>query len=416
MDNNMAFVAELIDIQPIEGADRIVTAGVTIDSKNAITRVIVGKDTKEHEKVVYFDSNMCLNGTTILSDYPELARYLGKNGRVKTIKLKGVYSDGLVVPVEKFLKYDKTATSWNEGYAFTELNGIPICQKYTPPPPRVSQSGSKGSRKGRISESRMIPELWHFHVETDQLARNIHKFTPDDIISISDKWHGTSAICAHIPVRRKLSFVDRIAKFLGAKVQETEYDYIYSSRRVVKNGLISTKNFYSTDVWTEVGKKHFEGKLAQGETVYFEIVGYQSTGSWIQKDYDYGCLPGQNKIVVYRITKTSPDGHVMEYTWNALRDRCTQLNVPMVHERYYGRAGNLVGGVDDFHAEFLNYLRETYLEKTVEHNFCRTVPNEGIVVRKDHGGIEVYKLKSLSFLERETAAYERGAENVEDDA
>jgi len=74
MENNQAFIGELIHIQPIDGADRIVSASVSVDGVTPITNVVVGKETQEHDKIVYFDSNMCLNEETILKDYPELAR------------------------------------------------------------------------------------------------------------------------------------------------------------------------------------------------------------------------------------------------------------------------------------------------------------------------------------------------------
>jgi hypothetical protein len=420
MENNQAFIGELIHIQPIDGADRIVSASVSVDGVTPITNVVVGKETQEHDKIVYFDSNMCLNEETILKDYPELARYLGKHGRVKTIKLKGVYSDGLVVPVDKFERYDKSAPTWSLGVSFTEISGTPICHKYVPPAPKVARTGSK-TKKGKISKSRMVPEVWHFHVDTEQFARNIDRIHPEDVISISRKIHGTSAICSYNLVWRKLSWRDRFARLLGVAVQDTEYDYLYSSRRVVKNGLITEDTgYYSTDIWTEAGKKYFGGKLAKGETVYFEIVGYQLSGQWIQKLYDYGCLPGQYKIAVYRITKTSPDGHVTEYSWNTMKERCAELGVPMVEEYFYGRAQDLypfaTENIAEWRANILEFLRGEYLERTVKENLNGKIPDEGIVIRKDHGKIEVYKLKSLAFLEKETALYSEGAENIEDES
>lgn len=308
MENNEAFVATLRNIQPIEGADRIVKADVTLNG-TAVTQVVVGKDTQEGDKVVYFDANMCLNPDTILIDYPKLGDYLGRRGRVRTVKLRNTFSDGLCVPVSDFTKYERNAVSWEEGFSFIDINGVSICYKYVPPAPKQATQGRGKKRKGKVS-SRVIPELWNFHVDTKQLARNMGELDPDDVISISRKTHGCSSVVSHIPVKRKLTIADRVAKFLGAHVQETEYDYLYSSRRVIKNGEVTPHTgFYSEDIWTKAGKQ-FEGKLAKGETVYFEILGYLSTEKFIQKDYDYGCRPGEHKIQVYRITKTSPDGHV----------------------------------------------------------------------------------------------------------
>jgi hypothetical protein len=98
--NNTAFVAVLKNIRPIEGADRIVRADVTLNGVT-ITQVVVGKDTQENTFVVYFDSNLALSDRFVF-DYPELATYLAKGNRVRVVKLKGVISNGLAVEISKF--------------------------------------------------------------------------------------------------------------------------------------------------------------------------------------------------------------------------------------------------------------------------------------------------------------------------
>ena len=106
MENNLAFVGTLKNISKIPNADKILQADVYLKDVK-ITQVVVGLETKEDTKVVYFDSNLCLN-QKLIDDYPELAKYLGKGFRVKTIKLKGIISNGLCVEIEKFVKYFKT--------------------------------------------------------------------------------------------------------------------------------------------------------------------------------------------------------------------------------------------------------------------------------------------------------------------
>src|SRR6185503_2819364 len=62
-----------------------------------------------------------------------------------------------------------------------------------------------------------------------------------------------------------------------------------------------------------------------------------------QGNFDYGCDPAgvlhpQNKVFVYRITMTSPDGHVTELQWNQVKERSIQLGVEHVPEIFYGDA------------------------------------------------------------------------------
>jgi hypothetical protein len=410
MAHNEAVVARLSNIRPIAGADKIVEADVTVQGIK-VTSVVVGVDSVEGQKVVYFDSNMCV-GDQVLKDYPELDRYLGKRGRVKTVKLRGTYSDGLAVEVEKFNKYDPHFQDKEEGYSLTEIGDAHICHRYVPPQPKQPQSGNK-ERKGKKKDSRIIPELFHFHIDTEQLARNVHEINPDDVISISRKIHGTSCIVSHIPVKRKLSLLEKILK-LFVRVQDTEYDYVFASRRVIKNGTSS--GYYSTDIWTEVGET-FRGKLLKGETVYLEIVGYQSNGQWIQKDYDYGCIPRQYRTAVYRMTWTDYDGNVVDYGWQQMIDRCEEMGVEPVETFFHGRAGEMVSeDVSDWHEAFLEKLRVTYIGGYVPENKVKKVPEEGIVVKKEGAKPHSFKLKSMEFLKKETDMFEKGEVDTEENA
>lgn len=417
MNNNMAFVAYLRNITPIEGADKIVKADVVLN-KVAVAQVVVGKDSQENSLIVYFDSNLCLDDK-IIADYPDLGDYLAKGNRVKAIRLRGTYSIGLTVDAAKFNRYfknQKEATeTLVEGYSFTEIGKQAICKKWYPPIKIQPQAGAKKARKGK-TESRMIDGQFHFHVDTDQLLRNAFKIIPEKVISISSKWHGTSSIASHCLVKKKLNPVRKaINKVLG-KAYPTEYDYIYSSRTVVKNATSEKTSYYSENIWTKAGKENFEGKLLPGESVYFEIVGYLGSGSWIQKNYDYGCAPGEYKIRVYRITLTTPHGSVFEYSWQAVKERCQQLGVVPVTEYFFGRAQDLFPELnvsEHWNENFVKKLQDTYLEK-VSTDCKNKVPDEGIVLRVESLGIEVYKLKSQMFMKHESDLKDQEVEDIED--
>lgn len=413
MANNEAIVLIIGDIQPIEGADRIVSAGVFLKGTK-LTQVIIGKGRfKEGDLAVYFDSNLCLSDAVIKLD-PKLTTYLSKGNRVKCITLKNTVSNGLVLPVEMFRPLVFMPSLLVEGFSFTELGVIKICWKYVAPvrQPTVSTK-TKGRRK--VVTSRVIPEMFKFHTDTQQLLRNAHVIKPDTVISISRKIHGTSFVVAHTAVVRKLSFIDRIAQKLGVHVVNTEYDYLYSSRNVVKNDKMDG-GFYDTDVWTHVGKKHFEDKLHQGETVYGEAYGYLPSGGMIQKPFDYGCAEGETKIAVYRITLTSADGTVSEYDWMAMKERCAELGVPMVEEFYYGEARSLFNFPEDenWNYSFIKALKDLYLEQDCPYcvNKC---PDEGVVIKISGLYINAFKLKSERFLLKESKLKEDEAfDDVED--
>jgi len=402
MENNVAFRATLTNIKPIEGADKIVTAVVTLNGV-PVTQVIVGKDTQENTQVVYFDANLSLSEGFLMNN-PEMRTYLAKENRIRCVKLKGQISNGLAVPVEKFLAYtDKVPES------FTELNGVPICKKWYPASKDISRSNKIGKAKKAKKPSRIIPELFHFHIDTAQLARNLHKINPTDVISISRKVHGTSAITSHAKVRSHLSRLEKVFKALRFPVADTEYQYIYASRTVIKNDTLEE----NTDLWSRVGKEKFSGKLHKGETVYYEIVGYMpETVTYIQKGYDYGCHAGQYRVLVYRITQTNDDGVVFEHSWASMQERCKEMDVPMVQEFYYGMAGDLFGleatTPEEWRVEFLNALRMRFLEKPCWDNITKKVPDEGVVLRVEAKEITVFKLKSEAFYLQESTDKDNG--------
>jgi hypothetical protein len=410
----------------------------------------------------------------MLIDFPDMAKYLAKAGRVKCIKLKNVISNGLVIELDKFIKYfndeKEMKKVMKEGYSFTHIKDIEICHKYTPPPARNSGGNGNEFRNRKREPNRLIEGIFHFHFDTDQLLRNVGRLNPDDTISISRKIHGTSTITGNILVKRKLSLIEKISKFIGIKVIETEYDYIYASRNTVKNARkIKPELLNVNDIWINAGQKYFLDKLYKGETVYYEIVGYLPSGSMVQKGYDYGCEPKEYKIVVYRITMTNVDGNITEYSWTMMKGRCKELNVDMVEEFYYGKAGamfydykleiaevfepttqeiqeykdNIIKSMnpDIENADiskivtstltdeeiskrlynmkwgkyFVNKLKETYLDKDCwDSKLPKKMPDEGIVLRIEGLNIKCYKLKSDKFTLQESKAKEDGVEDMEE--
>jgi hypothetical protein len=426
--NNTAIIAKLGNITKIEGADNIVQASVIVNGI-PLTTVVTGVDTHENTPVVYFDSNMSISQDFIESidkqnpyfsseGFKGLSTYLAKGNRVRAIKLRGCYSNGLAIELSKLetLCSKEEFSKLVEGCEFTEINGKEVCKKWLPVSQNVHVKGNK-ERKGNKKVSRIIPELFKFHVDTEQLIKHMHEISSDDVISISRKIHGTSAICSHTKVLKKLSFFDKVLQLMHVPVTTTEFDYLFASRSVIKNDALTT-GFYKVDIWSKAGEENFKGKLHKGETIYYEIVGYlPNTGSFIQKPYDYGCKIGEYKIAVYRITQTNEDGIVFEHSWASMKDRCKELNVPMVQEFYFGRAKDLYPDLsieEHWHQNFIANLRRDFLEKDCTDNLTKKVPDEGIVLRVEAKNIQVFKLKSEKFFAHESKAKDDETVDIEE--
>ncbi len=253
------------------------------------------------------------------------------------------------------------------------------------------------------------------------------KIRPEMYISISDKWHGTSAVFANILVKRELNWLSRLAKWLGVAISESEYGFTWSSRRVVKGvageAKVNSVHYYNTDIWSVVGRE-IEYSVPKGYTVYGEIVGWTPDGAPIQPGYHYGCEIGRHQFLVYRVTNTNPDGNVLELSWKQMADFCVNNGLDMVKEYFHGKAEEYCPGVVDTSERMYEWQERLLAKLEAEYVTDRKcsynnneVPAEGVVVkidRLDRG--ESYKCKSFEFLSWETKQLDAGTENIEDNA
>lgn len=252
--------------------------------------------------------------------------FFDKRGRVRIIKLRGVYSEGFIAGVSSLEKYnpDLIGTDWESlvGIRFNTIDEEAFCWKYIPvsrtreTSARTGQKGFRRRMKAIERFDRLIPGEFLLHYDTRMLNNEIDRFNPDDTVTITCKIHGTSGIFGNVLINRKLSFWEKVKKFFGTDVPTTEYGNVYSSRTVIKNRYINqgvTLGFYETDIWGTVNGK-ISPYIENGMTVYGEIAGYiPGSEKMIQKNHDYGCKPGQWKFMPYRITRHDNDGTLMEY-------------------------------------------------------------------------------------------------------
>lgn len=268
------------------------------------------------------------------------------------------------------------------------------------------------------------------------IKKNPYAVKPDDIISVTEKVHGTSGISALVLCKRKLSLKERIVNFLFGKViPDIHYDELWSSRKVVKNQYYNESvngGYYGVDVWGyahEILKPH----LTKGLTLYYEIIGYLPNGGAIQsmngKVYDYGCIPpgeGEKyeydkhfKIRIYRITYTNPDGVVYEFSAKQVQQWCKVRGLVPVTELYYGYAKDLYPDLDPanhWNENFIQRLandKRFYMEE-LSPSCENKVPHEGVVIKVENSKSEAYKLKCFHFLESESKAQDKGETNIED--
>ena len=271
--NSVCYVATIKEVRAIEGADNIelVIAG----GWNAITKK---GEFKEGDLTVIATTDAVIPEK--LSEKMGVTSYLRKGGRVRTVKLRGVYSECLIIPTKYIPGY---GDRYSDGDDMMEKFGI---VKYEPP---VKQIQLASGRKIKWRDN----QNFHIYYKFPNLKNVDGMFTEEDFVQITRKIHGTNARYG-IVKKSKLSFWDKVKKFLRLADEWIDYEYIYGSHNCEKGS--DSQGFYSTDVWRTIAEKYLikqklwqlaftygTKNIGEGVILYGEIY-----GAGIQKNYEYG--------------------------------------------------------------------------------------------------------------------------------
>lgn len=398
---------------------------------------------------IYFPTACCLNPDFLkyanlykhkeLNADAEQSGMFEDNGRVKAIRLRGELSEGFIIPAVTLENYILSVTNVDININnVVEFDSVEhnnktfwINKKYVPKETRIpGKPGSRTKNKQPKGLDKIIEDQFRFHYSTTLIKKCPHVINPFDIISISEKIHGTSGISAYVLCKQPLNWKQKIAKWLTGE-EFNKYDYLYSSRTVIKNKYYNkeaTSGFYGVDVW-KYAHEVIKPYLQKGMTIYYEIVGYLPNGGYIQKNYDYGCVPPTGEEYVhgehfwvrpYRITLTNVDGKVHEFSAKEVQEWCSQNGLWAVTEWYYGVAGDLfiIENDENWSDNFLKELSnsELFFMECNSPSCNNKVPHEGIVIKIENMKSEAFKLKCFNFLNMEGKSLDKGETNIEDEA
>ena len=348
-NNSVCYVGLIGEVRPIEGADNI--EQVLVGGWNAITKK---GEYQFGDKVVVATTDAVIPQP--LSDLMEVTNYLRKGQRVRTVKLRGVYSECLLIPF-KYLAPKSLENNVNDG---DDMMGILGVTKYEPPVKTVQLS--VGGRKIKYHQNPNFKVYYKFPNQ-----KNVpDMFTEEDEVVITRKLHGTNARYG-IVRKKKLSLWDRVKMLFGN--QWAAFEYVYGSHNVEKGS--DSQGFYDTDVWKTVANTYdIRGKLwahvkdtyepfdlTEGVVIYGEIY-----GAGIQKNYEYGLTD-----VKFAGFDVEVDGEYQPYINETVHFDCLQL--PQVYLLYKG-----------------NWDKEEQDKYVFNNNIKGTkVPHEGIVVKSVTG-------------------------------
>jgi len=354
--------------------------------------------------------------------------------RVRVQPFRGVKSEGFAVKISAF-EWTGSTKELVQGLTFNELNGNPICTKYVTEATRKAQSRS--DKPVKVRDHYMLNK----HYDTEQIRYYMDTIPPGSFFIITEKLHGTSGRTGFVKAQHErfgmiASLVNRVLKReVIAPVVTEKYEYVTGTRNTICNNR--------EDI-TGLGREHYRwqihksmiGRLRKGETIYYEIVGFDTFGSPImnsqsidkikdkdlQKEirdkfvkfpfdvigsrpmvYSYGCNTvndngGMNPafdFYVYRITVQNEDGIETELSWLQTMKRCSELflkHVPVLRMIYIH-----VNEEQSYVSSVLNVILEKFLD-----NRCSTLDKrhlmEGVVIRVENtSGIRAYKAKNYAF-------------------
>ena len=171
--------------------------------------------------------------------------------------------------------------------------------------------------------------------------------------------HNTSGRTGYIKVEytfnRLTQLLEKFLNLFKLKLSNSSYEYLSGTRRVtldpeatVEKGFYAGKSF-RLDIHNRIKAMG----LRHGETLYYEIVGFDESGAQIMGAhpihdknlkkkygdhmiYKYGCSSDPNsdapnyKIYVYRITISNDNGEQFELPYADVQARCKQLGLDFV--------------------------------------------------------------------------------------
>lgn len=253
--------------------------------------------------------------------FPEGSKITLSKSRVKTIKIRGAISQGMLLSIFDASCLEGHGVSGHIvlGDDVTTMLGI---TKYEPPAAPSAMSGGQQQSKRKLNPFfKPYERLSHF--------KNFPElFLEGEDVVVSEKIHGTNFRAGWVPMQAD-SWWKKVKKLFGFL---EEWEFVVGSHAVQLKPKAEWKGFYDTNVYMEAVQKYdLEARIPKGMVVYGEIY-----GDGIQKGYSYGVeTPGEHKLVLFDVKVIV--GQVAEYrSWAYLEELSHLLGVPTAPVIYKG--------------------------------------------------------------------------------
>ena len=235
-----------------------------------------------HTLCVYFPIDSILPEALEVKLFPPESKIKLSKHRVKTIRIRGAVSQGLLVRVDEVFDSDYGL------YIGKDVANELGVTKYEPPEP------TGGKFYGQQTSKKQTNPHFYKYTSIENFKWYPNLFQPGEMVYVTEKIHGTNFRAGYVPYHAG-TWWKRLKQFLHIA---PKYEFVYGSHNVQFQDTPQKKGFYGEslgkNVYAEAVEKYdLRNKLQPGEVIYAEIY-----GDGIQKGYLYSCQPGERKMAV----------------------------------------------------------------------------------------------------------------------
>ncbi len=275
MSKHPVEIAEIVDVQPHPNADRLELATV-----KGWQCVVQRGAFQPGDRCVYIPIDSVLTEETEARIFGLDSKVKLTNHRVKTIKLRGAISQGLVV--------EPAALDLDGLRVGTDVAGQLGITKYEPAEPPASMRTQTGASTRKQTNP-------HFRKYTSIENAKNHPgvFTDGETVVVTEKIHGTNFRAGYAPFHADTLW-KKIKQLVGLA---PKWEFVYGSHNVQLQTKLLAKTHYPSNVYAEAVEKYrLRDVLQPGEIVYGEVY-----GDGVQKGYTYGCAAGERKLALFDV-------------------------------------------------------------------------------------------------------------------
>jgi hypothetical protein len=196
--------------------------------------------------------------------------YLEDSRRVKALRLRGVNSEGLWLPLSTLVAWLGYMPDVCEGDEIDVISNLPLCQKYITPAVRRMMASQNQTERNKGRQFAALPR----HYDTPQLRSSaLQRPNAEGFhIVLTEKLHGTSGRTGRVPVEQEPRWYHKlINRVFGAA---------WRPKACIETVSGTRNTIINPDDASFRGKIHrmIAPALVEGEIWYYEIVGHDDNG------------------------------------------------------------------------------------------------------------------------------------------